>query len=92
MTKSKSLKTPEQVWDELHRAGISLREWARTHNVSYPTAKAVLGGQVKASRGKAHVIALALGLKEGTVMSPKLFCPPTRRARPDLKLAKGPEA
>ncbi|MCO5065667.1 MAG: hypothetical protein M9924_14810 [Rhizobiaceae bacterium] len=43
--------------------GISLAEWARIHGFNIRTVRAVVRGELRATRGKGHRIAVALGLK-----------------------------
>lgn len=50
-------------------AGISVAEWARTHNFSTGLVYAVLDGQRKCLRGQSHKIAVALGIKKGMVLN-----------------------
>lgn len=87
-TKSKTTKTPDQVRAELSEAGLSLAEWARAHNLSYDVARGVLTGRIKATRGQAHRIAVALGLKQGRVLPAHMFAPPPRTAGPKLRVVK----
>lgn len=46
--------------------GVSVAEWAREQNFSLPLVYAVLNGRNRATRGKSHKIAVALGLKKTT--------------------------
>jgi gp16 family phage-associated protein len=43
--------------------GISIAQWARARGFSEVMAYRVLAGKVKGTRGEAHRIAVALGLK-----------------------------
>ncbi len=56
-------KTPQQIKDDLHAKGITLKQWAEQHK--YPAAEVykVLNGERKGRYGRAHKIAVALGLK-----------------------------
>ena len=56
-------KTPEQVKEDLRTKGITLKEWAEQNK--YPAAEVykVLNGERKGHYGRAHKIAVALGLK-----------------------------
>lgn len=47
--------------------GISIREWSERNELDESTVYAVLNGQKKCLRGKAHRAAVLLGIKEGTV-------------------------
>lgn len=79
---TRPLKTPAKVKAEFVEAGISQAEWARTHRVSLQAVKDVLRGKSTGTRGEAHRVAVALGLKHGvTVASVKAFKP----APPALK-------
>lgn len=44
--------------------GLSIAEWSRAKGFDAPLVYAVLAGRVQARRGKAHQIALALGIKQ----------------------------
>jgi gp16 family phage-associated protein len=44
-------------------SGESVADWARTHGFSLQLSYSVLSGRLRAKRGKAHEIAVALGLK-----------------------------
>lgn len=59
-------KTPEQVRETFRREGRSFSEWAREHGYSRRLVQYVLEGGA-AHRGKAHEIAVTLGLKNGVV-------------------------
>ncbi|MGJ4748706.1 hypothetical protein ACQV5M_20260, partial [Leptospira sp. SA-E8] len=62
--KRSQLKTGEQVRFEMEQAGVPLKEWCRAQKVSYDIARGVISGRIKAKRGQAHLIAIALGMKE----------------------------
>ncbi|MFK4072755.1 DNA-binding protein [Ectopseudomonas khazarica] len=47
--------------------GLSIREWSEKNEIDESTVYAVLNGQKKCLRGKAHRAAVLLGIKEGTV-------------------------
>jgi gp16 family phage-associated protein len=68
------LRTPEQARQWLRDNGISASEFARQNNLSLDAVKDVLGGRSKANIGKAHLAAVALGIKrnpEIPALSPK---------------------
>lgn len=44
--------------------GMSIAAWARLHGFNCITVYRVLSGEVKGTRGEAHRIAVALGMKE----------------------------
>lgn len=56
-------KTPEQVKADLVAQGLTLSQWARSRNYTPREVCMVLNGQVKGRYGKAHEIAVALGIK-----------------------------
>ena len=49
----------------IHAQGISLRAFARQHNLHPSTLYGVLNGQNKCLRGEAHRAAVLLGIKPG---------------------------
>ncbi|MCH7305451.1 DNA-binding protein [Acinetobacter gyllenbergii] len=57
------LKTPEQVKKEFVDNGIPVSTWAETHGFTSQEVYKVLNGQSKGNYGRAHKIAVALGLK-----------------------------
>ena len=61
-------------------AGISVAEWARSHNFPQALVYAVLKGRNHATRGKSHLIAVALGLKKQS--SNRLRCQTAETKRP----------
>jgi len=61
------LRTPEQARAELERKGVSITAWALAHDVSPNLVHEVLSGRKKGVRGKAHNIAVLLGLKSGEI-------------------------
>lgn len=63
MAKPKTL-TPEQVKARFISKGIDISAWAKEHGFRRHAVYQVLGGFTKAKRGKAHQIAVALGIKE----------------------------
>jgi gp16 family phage-associated protein len=85
-------KTRDEVRKEFADAGVTLREWARVHHVSYDVAKGVLQGRLAGTRGEAHRVAVALGLKRGRVVDPAQFLPPPQRQRRRLASVKGGRA
>jgi gp16 family phage-associated protein len=82
------IKTGEEVRQELERDGISLKEWCDAHAVSYDVARGVISGRIKAKRGQAHVIAVALGMKSGRVISAAQFSPTMGKVKPQLRVVK----
>lgn len=59
-------KSTKQVLREMDRQGQSVAEWARTHGYKRNLVLYVLHGGA-AKRGKAHDIAVRLGLKDGVL-------------------------
>jgi gp16 family phage-associated protein len=72
---SNETKTPEQVKRCFAEAGVSIGGWARRNGYQRTVVYALLSGKLKGSHGKAHEIAVALGLKKGTVVDPGEFSP-----------------
>ncbi len=58
-------KTREQVIVEFRRKGITVRQWAREHEVSDRIVYGVLRGEKKGNYGESHRVAVLLGLKDG---------------------------
>lgn len=52
--------------------GLSVADWARTHGFSSQLTYSLLAGRLRAKRGEAHRIAVALGLKR-SIHSQKLM-------------------
>jgi gp16 family phage-associated protein len=59
----KTALTPEQVRANLRAQGKTVASWARDHDFRLQDVYRVMGGQYKGYYGKAHDIAVALGLK-----------------------------
>ena len=57
--------TPSQRKQQFINRGEPVKDWARTHGFEndMPLVYRVLNGQSPALRGKAHQVAVALGLK-----------------------------
>lgn len=68
--KANGLKTKEQARVALEEQGVSIAEFARKHDLPYPTVYQVLSGHKKGRRGQAHNAAVLLGMKRGTVLPP----------------------
>lgn len=56
-----------EVKAEFRRTGKSISGWARAHGYSAPLVFEVLRGRLKGKRGKAHEVAVLLGLKDGVI-------------------------
>jgi len=57
------LSEAEKIKTEFQQQGVSISTWARSRGFDSRLVYAVLGGKNKASRGRSHLIAVALGLK-----------------------------
>jgi gp16 family phage-associated protein len=66
-----AIKTHKEVKEEFDRTGTSVAEWARKHRFTYSSVCDVLHNRNKGKRGEGHCIAVALGLKEGSVTAEK---------------------
>jgi len=55
--------TPDQVKDQFQRRGHTFSQWAVQNGYRVNEVYRVLNGQAKAKYGKAHEIAVKLGLK-----------------------------
>ena len=56
---------PAEIKSEFQLQGMSIAAWARERAFDPRLVYALLGGKNKASRGKSHLIAIALGIKPG---------------------------
>jgi gp16 family phage-associated protein len=65
--KTPPIKTGREVEAEFERTGTSVSEWAREHDFNPNLVFEVLKGRVKGKRGKAHNIAVLLGMKHGEI-------------------------
>ena len=61
-----NLKTPDQVKQEFIDSGVPVAVWAAKNNFIPQEVYKVLNGQSKGNFGRAHQIAVALGLKKQT--------------------------
>ena len=73
-----TLKTGAQVREEFLRNGVSIGSWAKANGFKRSDVYAVLDGKNKMKYGKAHEIAVALGMKDGVVVAPANFLPAQR--------------
>lgn len=55
--------TPEQIKEQFRAKGISLADWAEQNGYHRNSVYRVLNGVDRAYRGKAHEIAVKLGMK-----------------------------
>lgn len=58
--------TPQQVKSSLRTQGITITQWSEDHGFPREAVYRVLNGVDKAAFGRAHNIAVALGLKPNT--------------------------
>lgn len=63
MSRTAKVLTPDQVKQSLRMQGITTTQWAEARGYSRNEVYRVLNGQAKAFYGKAHQIAVELGLK-----------------------------
>lgn len=55
--------TPQQIKDNLRQQGKTITQWAAEHGYPRQAVYRVLNGVEKAAFGRAHAIAVDLGLK-----------------------------
>jgi gp16 family phage-associated protein len=63
MPRTTAALTPEQARQRIQSAGITITEWSRRHGWNRQDVYDVLNGIKKGRFGRAHEIAVALGLK-----------------------------
>lgn len=63
MSRPEKVYTPEQVKQRLRMQGKTITEWANDRGYTRNEVYRVLNGQAKAHYGKAHQIAVELGMK-----------------------------
>lgn len=61
-----SVKLVRAVFED---SGISVAEWSRARGFSTSLVYQVLEGRRKCLRGQSHQIAVALGIKQGSIVS-----------------------
>lgn len=61
-----SVKGVRTVFED---SGVSVAEWARARGFSTSLVYQVLEGRRKCLRGQSHQIAVALGIKQGSIVS-----------------------
>jgi gp16 family phage-associated protein len=66
--KATGLKTCALAREHLNSQGLSIAEFARTHQLPYGIVYQVLTGKKKGRRGAAHKAAVLLGIKRGVVL------------------------
>jgi gp16 family phage-associated protein len=67
-----------RVRREMAEAGISQAAWGRANGFTRQQVADVLTGRRLCLRGASHAVAVALGLKKGTIINPKHFRPARR--------------
>lgn len=65
MPKAKSLKA---IRESLSRIGKTQADIARELNVDHSVVQGVMCGRLKGTRGDAHKVAVALGIKDGVIV------------------------
>ena len=63
MPSKQRVLTPDQVKQSFKDRGVTISQWSRDRGYVARDVYRVLNGQLKANWGKAHEIAVALGLK-----------------------------
>lgn len=63
------LRTPDEVREDFKHKGLSISQWAAANGYSTNLVFEVLAGRKKAVRGQSHKIAVALGLKDGVIVT-----------------------
>lgn len=63
MSRPQKVLSPEQVKQRLQMQGQTITQWALAHGYTRNEVYRVLNGQAKAHYGKAHAIAVKLGMK-----------------------------
>lgn len=64
---SKQLFSPQEAKANLHKRGITIREWARQNGLSERIVHEVLRGRFKGMYGQSHRAAVLLGIKDGVL-------------------------
>ncbi|MDC8012259.1 DNA-binding protein [Tahibacter soli] len=64
-----STLTPAQIKQRLRTQGITITQWAQDRGYARRDVYRVLNGQLKANFGRAHQIAVDLGLKQSDASS-----------------------
>ena len=64
-----NVEAAKAIRDSLERMGRTSADIARELNVSPAVVRGVIDGRFKGSRGDAHKVAVALGLKDGVIIT-----------------------
>ncbi|MFM0526950.1 DNA-binding protein [Paraburkholderia strydomiana] len=75
-------RTREEVRNAFASHGVTVVEWARAHGFNPDSVYAVLLGRTRGTRGEAHRIAVALGLKSTIGASNPMGWPPDGPGEP----------
>ncbi len=57
--------TPQEAKAQVYSKGLTLKQWATDHGLSYRTVSEVVRGVNKGLFGEGHRAAVALGMKRG---------------------------
>jgi gp16 family phage-associated protein len=68
-----TVRSPAEVREDFERHGVSISKWARDRGFDESLVRAVLLERAKGRYGKAHEIAVALGLKPDPGKPPKFL-------------------
>jgi len=69
VARNQTVLTADQVKSQLRAAGLTTTAWAKERGYKPRDVYRVLNGQMKANFGRAHKIAVELGLKPSTSAS-----------------------
>lgn len=61
------VRSGQQVIEEFQTQGVAIADWARQHGFNPSLVYQVLKGKHVPMRGESHKIAVALGMKRGTL-------------------------
>lgn len=59
------VRTVDEVRAEFDRRGVTFKHWALAHGFEPSEVYSMLNGRMRGRRGRAHQLAVALGLKVG---------------------------
>lgn len=66
-----TILSKSQVYDHLQAQGYTVKSWAQAHGYTYQQVLEVTNGRNKATRGLGREIAIRLGMKRGTLNTPR---------------------
>jgi len=64
---NKHLKSRDEVRKQFKKAGMTIRQWAKDNKFNERIVYAVISGENQGNYGKAHEVAVRLGLKESCI-------------------------